>query len=685
MMGVLLSFYPTIISRFKNIQTDTGDTRLNNYFLEHSFQVFFRSGYSGNLWSPTFFFPYEEVLAFSDNLFGSAPVYYFFRTFLNPYSSFQIWMIAVSILNFLAFLFLMKKLEVNSPFSSFASFLFAFGMPRVIKIGHQQLLPQFFTPIAFLILWEFIKKPSNIKLVSLLFLTYLQLLAGIYLGWFWLLSLIIFFMIILIINSEAKFQLLEYWNKNKKVVFGIITGWLLLNFCTFLPYIKAKLVFGSRSYEEVDTMIPRFSSWISPPEGSFWNILLGDFSKNLPMLGEHHLFIGCTTIILTLISLYIYFKKRCLFNPEKLLLVKVCFLVFFVIFILSLRFPFNFSFWRIIYAVFPGASVIRAVSRIWTIAYFYLFIATFVSIDIFWKSLSIKVKWRNLILTTILLFGVAEQYISRLPSYEKEPIMSQVHEIQRLIQSDNKCDMAYFIPKINQENKFWDGINGNLSAMWAGIESNIPVINGYSGNLPPAYHLNSFEDVSLISVINWFRDSKRQVQGQLCIIMPEQAEFKSNFFIKNSNQENLIKKSESLNGFTTYIVSVPTHKLYGQKIRLVSLGDNLRVINQTVEAVVIIENISEFTWSPTSPNPVRFSYRWFDENNHLAKLKDDGIRTELPKDIAPNKKIALLVTIQTPAKAGKYKLVLTMVEEGVTWFNDKESNPTQLSFDITAP
>lgn len=686
LIGVCMMFYPTLISGFARMQTDTGDTRLTNYFLEHSFQFFFNKNYLGELWSPTFFYPYKEVLSFSENLFGSAPIYWFFRIFSSSDIAFQLWMIAVSALNFGTFSLLMRRFKVNYIIASLGSFLFAFGMPRIAKIGHQQLLPQFFTPLAFLALWEFVKKPTNIKLFLLLTSTYLQFLAGVYLGWFWIFSLIIFFVLISIFELEVKVKLLTYWKNNKKEISFIVLSWLFLNVITFLPYIKAKLVLNSRSYGEVDTMIPRLASWLSPPPGSFWNSSLGYFSRDLPMLHEHHLFMGFTMMTLAAISLYIFFKKKYLFDSEKTLLIKICFLVFIIIFILSLRLPFGISLWKIVYTIIPGASVIRAVSRIWTIAYFYLLIATFVCLDIFWKSLSGKVKWHNLILVIFLFLGIIEQATFSLPSYEKNPVLMQVSEISKLMQNKTRCDMAYFIPEITQENKFWDGINGHISTMWAGIESNIPVINGYSGNVPPEYQLFSFENTNALSIVGWLENSNQNIQGNLCLIISQQSDLKPNF-LKGIGQGELLQQYNS-SDFTTYVLPIPIPKQYNQKISLISPESNIKIINQTIEAVVTIENNSNFGWLNTnqnSQNPVRFSYRWFDKSNQLMEFEGDGIRTELPSDLRPGQKLALLVTIKTPPTAGQYELVLTMVEEGVTWFNDQDSDSTKFSLDIISP
>ncbi len=55
LIGVVNAFYPTLYSGFAQMQTDPGDTRLNQYFLEHSFQLLTKRNYVGELFSPAFF------------------------------------------------------------------------------------------------------------------------------------------------------------------------------------------------------------------------------------------------------------------------------------------------------------------------------------------------------------------------------------------------------------------------------------------------------------------------------------------------------------------------------------------------------------------------------------------------------------------------------------------------------
>jgi len=57
------------------IPGDLFDARFNSVILEHLYQ--WVRGEVPKLWSPAFFYPFENVLAFSDNHFGSGWAYIF--------------------------------------------------------------------------------------------------------------------------------------------------------------------------------------------------------------------------------------------------------------------------------------------------------------------------------------------------------------------------------------------------------------------------------------------------------------------------------------------------------------------------------------------------------------------------------------------------------------------------------
>lgn len=79
---------------------------------------------------------------------------------------------------------------------------------------------------------------------------------------------------------------------------------------------------------------------------------------------------------------------------------------------------------------------------------------------------------------------------------------------------------------------------------------------------------------------------------------------------------------------------------------------------------VVVRNDGGDTWSPTTGD--RVSYRWYDD--HGAALGGEGMRSELPHDVAPGEQVALEVRVRAPDATGPAMLELGMVREHVAWF-----------------
>src|SRR6185295_11716620 len=62
---------------FSKIPGDLGDARFNNYILEHGHK--YLTGKVDRYWDAPFMYPYKNVIALSDNLLGTVPVYSAFR------------------------------------------------------------------------------------------------------------------------------------------------------------------------------------------------------------------------------------------------------------------------------------------------------------------------------------------------------------------------------------------------------------------------------------------------------------------------------------------------------------------------------------------------------------------------------------------------------------------------------
>jgi hypothetical protein len=669
--GILTTFYPTLISRFSRLQPDPGDTRFVNYVLEHSFQLLANRDYVGELWSPPFFYPLKNVLAFSENMFGSAPFYWLFRSFSPTAFAFQLWMITVLALCFVCFALLMRHYKVNSILAAFGAFLFAFGMPRVAQLGHQQLLPQFFTPLAFWFGWDFIRQPSNKRLILALLFIYLQLLSSVYLGWFLLFSSIIVFVVSCFLDKNVRQNLFEYIKGNYKVFITSVLAWSVLVVLLFIPYIKAKALVGGRSYSEVAAILPKLASWLRPTPGSLWWPLLSSKPENfLPWPIEHHLFLGLIVVLLTGFSLYVLFLKREVLNLERELLVKTCLIVASILFVLSLKIN-DFSLWRIVYEVVPGGSAIRAVTRISLFVYFYLLIAVIVCFDSYIKA-SIKVSsWRLLLVSTVCLLGLSEQVTFALTSYEKAPFTQVELEMQELMQKG--CDVAY-LSATNADPSFW---SQQMFAMAAGIQANVPVINGYSGWTPPDYdgspisppRRNLTQTSSLLD---------KDFKGRLCILFPTtstKAEVKSVIASYPA-----VQYTSSGGNYAAYAVQLPL-QTFAQAIAAERWPTQLKV-RSSINLPVYVKNTSNFTWSSQTTNPVNFAYHWLDANGEVSVW--DGVRTALPSDLPPSASTTLNATIKAPDVPGQYTLRLTMLQEGVAWFEGQGAKPQDLSVTVTS-
>jgi hypothetical protein len=553
-IGVFTAFYPTITSGFSKMQSDPTDTRLNNYFLEHSFQLAFNRDYAGSLWSPNFFYPFEKALTLSDNLWGAAPLYWLFRGFSSSDISLQLWLIGTTLLCFASFVFVLRHFKVSHILSATGGFLFAFGMPRMAQLARPQLLPQFYMPLAFLFIWQFIHKPNNSRLILALSFIYLQLLSGIYLGWFLLISLPILLVVPLYRDQTVRVALRNYFTNNKITTAVVFLIWSVLLIALLLPYIEmSRLHGGGYSMYEVSTMVPRWYSWLSPPPNSFWSPLLESFSKDLPMAYEHYLFMGFTVLALTVLTIYILFRKNELLGKERSDVVKSCLFVTLVIFVVFLS---GLGLWKLVYMYVPGGKAIRSVSRISLVLYFFLLTAILLSFDTFLKATIANAKWRLLASSFVCVLAISEQILINPVSFDKSSFLKVEAELQGLM--GKGCDLAYVLPAVNQNEPFWASYPAEVSAMWAGLRAGVPVVNGYSGGSPPNYpgkegkanEKSRYRPMTLPELQGWLKDDAK---GRLCVIDRVQP-----------------RSPDGLDHYKSSVIELPLRKGSSQQIKVLS-------------------------------------------------------------------------------------------------------------------
>lgn len=80
---------------------------------------------------------------------------------------------------------------------------------------------------------------------------------------------------------------------------------------------------------------------------------------------------------------------------------------------------------------------------------------------------------------------------------------------------------------------------------------------------------------------------------------------------------------------------------------------------------VTLTNQSHATWDSKGTNPFNLSYHWYSVNGEVYHF--NGLRTPLPKPIAPGCSQTIETKILSPTEFGEYQLEITMVMEGRFW------------------
>ena len=115
LVGMVMTFHPTLFSGFARMQPDPGDMVLNHYFLEHTYRWEFDSTYPYSFWSPGFYYPVPNTFTYSETLIGVAPLYWLFRTVFAEELSSQLWMLTLCLLNYAAMAIVLRRFGASIP------------------------------------------------------------------------------------------------------------------------------------------------------------------------------------------------------------------------------------------------------------------------------------------------------------------------------------------------------------------------------------------------------------------------------------------------------------------------------------------------------------------------------------------------------------------------------------------
>jgi hypothetical protein len=470
-LGLLVAFHLTLLSRFRLLQGDVGDPRLNNFILEHGYRWLLSKFtlHSLSLWSPPFFFPAENVGAYSEILLGSGPIYWLFRTFgFAADTSLQLWTLSVVILDYVSMaVFLRACFGFRQLGAALGAFLFAFGSPRIAQIAHQQLLPQFFTVFALHGLYRFfrparISARQGLALFAVAFAA--QFWAGFYLGWFLFLALLLGTLWATIFpryRAAMLHRLVEY-RASFVVAVAVIVALLLP---MAIPYFRALREVGPRPSWSLGLIHPQSWFYLGPQS---W---LYGWLQRLPMFqalsaeNEQRIGIGWSTLGLASFGFYAFMRRRGW--P------RIAFLSGLTMIAVMTHYPGGFTAWPFFARLVPAGSAIRALPRV--------ALLLLIPFSIGLAEVVEAIKLRTIALI-VCIVAIAEQ-AQATDAYDKTSVRADVAAIAAQVK--NSCEAFYYVATCpGLRDRAPPIVKVQVDAMAAALETAVPTVNGYSGNFP---------------------------------------------------------------------------------------------------------------------------------------------------------------------------------------------------------
>lgn len=507
---LLLAFYLIPYSQLDHMRMmpgDIGDARLVNYFLEHIHQYFI--GNIESVWHPRYLAPFPFILGFSDNLFGSFPVYEIARLWTTETdTAFQIWFLAAYPINYLAAYFALRRLGCDPVSASIGALIFAFALPVTSHIGHPQLLYRFGLPMAIALYISFLANKNWWHLLFAGFWLVWQYFCSIYMGFFasLLLATISIAFFIPYLQNLKKTRARKSANfisqmKALPVLSALIIGLgliflLLAMIWLFYPYLKVTELYGAkRSTAEISTMLPHIQSYFTADASLIWS-RISQYYPEIPMKHEHQMFAGAIPLVLAFIALL---SRR---TPPSNSAYPLMLWSFVGSFALTLS-VFGYSLW-IPLTNLPLVSAIRAVTRLDLALLFPIAFFSALAVD---KIKALDKPVFSIALAVMILVMIGEMsatspYVSTKAEWRERLALKQ-HELPKKLPENA---ILFF----SQTRGPWYA--DELDSMWVALQKNVSTLNGYSGFLPPGYSIQFTDDCNELPrrIISYLQFSKNE-------------------------------------------------------------------------------------------------------------------------------------------------------------------------------
>jgi hypothetical protein len=589
MLGTSAFHVVQFASGFDLFPGDRGDARLVAYLLEHWHQVFLGKAE----WrSPSMFFPVEGTLGYADILLGYGIPHSAFRfAGLDILTAAEFTVILLNFLNYVAcFILLRKVLHFNLPASCVGAVFFAFNSPKLVQMGHLQLQPVVFLPLALIFIIRFVQKSASLSrmkafgLLSLAALSLnLQLLTSFYAGWFFIFWSFLFLALVVFIKNTRRF-VYSLARKFWAALAGSLAVFALGLMPFLVVYVPILQSGGWRSYEDVRQFVPRLQSLALMGDGNYvWGGVSTLIRQAYPLgmyWPEHQIGIGLipslSWLAITFFALYAVVRRRSERLPpigetsvggqtgEAFLCLMI--LAVGLVYLFGMRYRNDFSLWRYVYAFFPGAKAVRAVPRYVIMLALPMSIAFAFTLDRAMRKVAL-VKHSaaraglSVSLAAVICFGLFEQFGrgNAGGSFSKREETRRLEQLAAKLPED--CAAFYITAGPIKNNLLHEY---QLDAMLVSAARNVPTLNGYSGQWPRDWLLWDVGAADYESrVAQWV--ATHQVSGNVCKVelptFPDSVDVRDDvrFFVRQHYVDFLGREpdAESFAGWVNQLADCP--------------------------------------------------------------------------------------------------------------------------------
>lgn len=628
---------------FTSVPGDLGDPRFNSVILEHLFQ--WVRGDAASLWTPSFFYPTTGTLAFSDNHFGSGPIYVLLRWFgLSRELAFDGWFAIGFVLNFAAMYFVMRRLAFSALPASVAAFIYTFGLPALAQEAHAQLGYRFAIPMAYLYFVQFMRERRMDQLARVAAWGALQFFCSIYLG---------VFMAYLLAATALAMRLpslrpLRSTTTNapettraRKAALVIALACALATAALLLQYHLISRSYGFRpSVSDLISMLPRPQSYlIADAVGGYgW---ITNMVQGVPARNEHQLFLGFAPLLLSLWAIFML-RSPAIAQRRQLLLQCLATLAMLVLVTLCIG---NLSLYRIA-AALPGVSSIRAVTRIVLVMLLPVAVMAAIGVEHLMRRRGARWFVPGLVVLALCLETLAfkpthtpiTQWHDRLTPLSEALAGSTVPSDAMLYFSGRAAE-PFYLPE--------------LDAMMFAQERKMATLNGYSGNAPPGY-VPSAPCTTPALRIYALKPTILAKQG----VTPEALLARTRWI----SFDKCPLPYPPVDAAPLPSKEVATHVQLGATVT----GDGPTGLQVFVH--VRNDGVADVHTLSRVGSPLRFSWRFVPAAGDGPELEWKN-RADSHFSLPPGAQTDIALTIPKPTQAGSYDLQFSIVAEGYQWFH----------------